>query len=130
VGAGTPPGSTAWGEIIGAAPGAALPVWMAWRSDAPLEQRITFSLHLVDEEGRLVAQADSEMGGGRFPTTLWHTWVDRPTVAGEFQLTLPAALPAGSYHLLAGAFETDTVAPLATLNGGQWAELATLEIRR
>lgn len=130
VGAGAPSESAAWGTIIRAAPGTTLPVWMAWRSDALLEQRITFSLHLVDQEGRLVVQADSEMGGGRFPTTLWHTWVDRPTVAGEFQLSLPADLPAGSYRLLAGAFETDTVAPLAGLDGGQWAELATLEVRQ
>jgi len=119
-----------WGERVRTAPGMTLPIWMAWRSDAPLAQRITFSLHLVDQEGRLMAQADSEMGGGRFPTTLWHTWVDRPTVASEFQLSLPVALPAGSYRLLAGAFETDTVAPLARLDGGQWAELATLEITR
>ncbi len=90
--------------------------------------RITFSLHVVDQNGERVAQADSEMAGGRFPTNLWNTWVDRPMLADAFPVTLPDDLPPGRYRLLGGAFETEAVRALARPDGSQWVELAEIEV--
>ena len=128
VAAGTPPEAPVWGSTVEVSPGTTLPVWMAWQATEPIDRRITFSLHLVDADNRVVAQADREMGGGQYPTTLWYLWHENLTVAGEFPLELPPDLPAGRYRLLAGAFETETVSPLSRPDGSQWVELATLDI--
>lgn len=128
VGAGLSPQAGSWGEALRASPGKTLPVWMAWQADSPLDRRITFSLHVVDQAGERVAQSDSEMANGRFPTNLWQTWVDRPVLADVFPVTLPEDLAAGRYRLLAGAFETESVRALSLPDGGQWVELAAIEV--
>jgi uncharacterized membrane protein len=128
VGAGLPPEFESWGAVISVEPGTTLPVWMAWAAQRPLEQRITFTLHLVDRSGKLVTQIDQEMGQGRFPITLWHDWLQTPVVADEFDLPIPSDLPPGRYRLLVGAYDSETVALLAQLNGGSWFELALVEV--
>ena len=130
VAAGTPPGVPAWGPTIKVKPGTLLPVWVAWAARRPLDQRITFTLHLVDENGRRVAQVDQEMGDGHFPTTLWHDWLEEPTVAGEFRLSFGPQVSPGRYRLLAGAYESETVLPLTRSGGSQWFELAAVEVSR
>ncbi len=129
VAAGTPPEGPAWGQTVKVAAGSIVPIWMAWKATAPLDQRITFSLHLVDAQGKGVAQVDREMAEGHFPTTLWHRYETEPTVADEFPLEIPLSISPGRYRLLAGAFRTETVAALSRLDGGgQWVDLAEIEI--
>ncbi len=128
VGAGLPPEFTSWGAVISVEPGTTLPIWMAWAAERPLEQRITFTLHLVDGSGKLVTQIDQEMGQGRFPITLWHDWLQSPVVADEFDLPIPSDLPPGRYRLLVGAYDSETVALLAQLTGGSWFQLALVEV--
>src|SRR5690606_21711041 len=128
VAAGMPPEAATWGPVVQAAAGATLPVWLAWQATEPLDERITFTLHLAQEEEH-VAQIDREMGAGRFPTTRWHEWfLEQPVVTDEFSLALPAELPPGRYRLLAGAYESETLTPLVGPNGSQWAELAGVEV--
>jgi hypothetical protein len=128
VGAGLPPEFTSWGDVISVEPGTTLPIWMAWAAQRPLEQRITFTLHLVDGSGKLVTQIDQEMGQGRFPITLWHDWLQTPVVTDEFDLPIPSDLLPGRYRLLVGAYNSETVALLAKLNGGLWFELALVDV--
>jgi len=128
VAAGTSHEAPDWAPTMQVKRGSTLPVWMAWAADAPLDSRITFSLHLVDADDALVAQVDSEMQQGRFPTTLWHRWMTDPVVAGEFPLELPSNLSPGRYRLLAGAFETDTITPLVQPGGSPWVQLAVLDV--
>ncbi len=101
---------------------------MAWGAGQPLARKVTFSLHLVSKEQRLVSQVDQEMGAGRFPVTRWHTWLDNPVVAGEFPLLVPPGTPPGSYELLAGAFEPEPMATLMRPNGEAWVRLATVRV--
>jgi uncharacterized membrane protein len=56
--AGIPPDSPSWASTIVVEPGTTLPIWMAWAARQPLDQRITFTLHLVDDHKQLVAQVD------------------------------------------------------------------------
>jgi uncharacterized membrane protein len=128
VAAGVPPEGPPWGPLIKAEPGTTLPVWLAWTAHQPLDQRITFTLHLVDKGEGHVAQVDQEMGAGRFPATLWHVWMDIPTVTDEFQLPIAADLPPGRYRLLVGAYESEGVVPLLRPDGDAWFELATVEV--
>lgn len=129
VAAGTTPEGPAWGSTLETMPGTTLPILLAWQGTMPLDRRITFSLHVIDPTGKLVAQVDREMAGGQFPTTLWHTWQSEPTIAGEFPLDLPSDLMPGHYRLLAGAFETETGAALSRPDGSQWVVLAEIEVK-
>jgi uncharacterized membrane protein len=129
VAAGTPPEVPLWKSLISVKPGISLPVWVAWAARQRLDQQITFTLHLVDERGERMAQVDQEMGGGHFPTTLWHEWMEDPVVVGEFKVPIPPDLPPGRYRLLAGAYESDAVVALVRPDGTQWVELATVEVR-
>ena len=127
--AGLPPEFPSWGPEIPIERGVTLPIWLAWAARRPLQQPIVFTLHLVDEAGQRVAQVDQEMGEGRYPTTLWHEWVDAPVVVGEFPLAIPSDLPQGRYRLLAGAYTREGVAPLLRPDGDPWLELTVLEVR-
>jgi uncharacterized membrane protein len=128
VAAGAAPDGPPWGPILRVKAGTTVPIWMAWQALAPLDERITFSLHLLSEDGQRVAQVDSEMAHGHFPTTHWHLNETEPVVADEFALTLPPDLPAGRYDLIAGAFRTESVAALSRPDGSQWVELAQVDV--
>jgi hypothetical protein len=128
VAAGLPPESPLCGPVIEVVPDKTLPIWMAWAGRSPLDQRITFTLHLVGDDGQRVAQVDQEMGEGYFPTTLWHDWLEYPIVVDEFELSIAPSVPPGRYHLLAGAYESETVVPLVRPDGSSWFELATVEV--
>jgi hypothetical protein len=129
VAAGTPPDAPAWKPVLSAGPGMSLPVWVAWAAHQPLNQRIAFTVQLVDERGERMAQVDQEMGQGRFPTTLWHEWMENPVLVGEFCIPVPPDLPPGRYRLIAGAYESETVVPLLRPDGSPWVELAAVEVQ-
>jgi hypothetical protein len=63
-------------------------------------------VHLLEagDGGRLVAGVDSPPGAGSLPTTRWQAgW----RILDEYQLLLPADLPAGVYALSIGLYSTD-----------------------
>jgi len=127
VAAGTPPEGPAWDGTLIVGKGAVVPIWLAWSAKNRLDQKIAFSLHLVDSQNRIVAQVDQEMGAGRFATTLWHTWLNNPVLVSEFLLDVPSDIPDGSYTLLAGAFESATITTLVRPDGEAWLTLALVK---
>ncbi len=103
-------------------------VWLAWRTWAPVEERITFTVHLVNSTGEHVAQVDKEVGDGRFPTFLWRTWVSDPLVVDRFPLRLPDGLEPGTYRLLVGAYVAEPFRVMARLDGEAWYPLGTVRV--
>jgi hypothetical protein len=83
--------------------GAGLPVTLYGQANAQVEQDYTLFLHLVDGQGTKVAQVDAQPvdAAGRLPTS---AWPPGQTVAGTYTLALPAGLPPGDYHVLAGLY--------------------------
>lgn len=73
-----------------------------WETGARLETRYKVFLHLLDEQGRLVAQRDSEPGGGLALTT---TWTPGERVLDNHGLLVPAETPPGRYTLRLGLYE-------------------------
>ena len=63
-----------------------LTVRLVWQPLAPLPADYTTFVHLLDEEGNLLAQQDSQPWDGRYPTTLWPVG---ETVAETKVLRLP-----------------------------------------
>ncbi len=83
------------------APGDIIQITLFWEALEPVEQRYKVFLHLLDHDGRVVSQRDSEPGGGLALTTTW-----RP---GQLQMdnhgvSVPADTPAGVYQLVAGMY--------------------------
>lgn len=110
-------------------PGEILQIALHWRADEILEQRYKVFLHLVDENGSIVAQRDSEPGGGLALTT---TWMPGETVVDNHGLLVPVGTEPGEYRLLLGLYETFN--PLARLplslvdNQGDALPLATITV--
>jgi hypothetical protein len=98
-------------------PGRIVPLTLYWRTAAPLDERYKVFLHLLDQNGRLVAQRDSEPGGGLALTPIWPAG---ETIADNHGLYIPEYLPAGHYTLLLGMYSlTDPLArlPINAPNG-------------
>jgi hypothetical protein len=83
------------------APGDVLQVRLDWRADETLETRYKVFLQLLDENGLLVAQRDSEPGGGLALTT---TWTPGETITDRHGLLLPPELPPAHYMLIVGLY--------------------------
>jgi hypothetical protein len=99
------------------APGDILQITLFWQTDAPLDQRYKVFLHLLDENGRLVAQRDSEPGGALKPTTIWQPG---ETIIDNHGILIPADLPPGQYTLMLGLYDIADVngrLPIHTADG-------------
>lgn len=128
VAAGTPPEIATWGRETHLVAGETLlPIWLAWGATMPLEERISFTIQMF-RDGQHIAQIDQEMGTGHFPTTYWHDWLEQPVVIGEFNLELPENILLGRYHVLTGAYESETITPILQPDGNPWVELTTVII--
>lgn len=84
------------------APGDIVQLTLFWQTAEALDQRYKIFLHLIDQNGNLVAQHDSEPGGGLSPTT---TWPSTETIIDNHGLLLPANLPPGQYTLDMGLYD-------------------------
>jgi len=73
-----------------------------WKTDASLEIRYKVFLHLLDDQGQLIAQRDGEPGGGLALTT---TWTPGETVVDNHGLLIPVETPSGRYTLRLGLYE-------------------------
>jgi 4-amino-4-deoxy-L-arabinose transferase-like glycosyltransferase len=83
----------------------ALFVALQWSTAAPIADNYTVFVHLLNGEGQLVAQSDSEPVSGTRPTSGW-----RPgeAIRDQHALQLPPDLPAGDYTLVAGMYDWRT----------------------
>ena len=108
-----------------ARPGDALPVRFIWSADERPAVRYKVFLQLLDADGRLAAQRDSEPGGGLSLTTTWPA--NRPALDNH-ALPLPADLPAGDYTLIAGLYDINDPAARLPVNDASYVELAPIRV--
>ena len=74
---------------------------LLWEATARPEQDYTVFIHLLDAADNLVAGSDTQPLAGRYPTSIW---ARGEQILDPHQLSLPAALPPGSYHLALGLY--------------------------
>jgi hypothetical protein len=104
--------------------GGTLTVTLNWQVVRTPNQDYTVFVHLLDANGKIVAQDDSQPAHGTLPT---RGWLPREVVADRHTIALPAALPADSYRLEVGWYDAASgkrlplVAPLS----GDHLELPT-----
>jgi len=95
------------------APGEDLALTLYWQALAPMDRNYTVFVHLVDAEGRIVAQADAQPVGGSRPTRGWQ--------AGEYiedrYVLRTEGVPAGAYRIALGMYDGATGERLAVKVG-------------
>jgi len=118
------------------APGAMLRVRLVWQALAEMETSYRVFVHLVAERaevehakghpgaegGQVWAQSDGEPVAWTRPTT---GWAVGEVVVDDREITLPAAMPGGTYRLLVGLYAPDG-ARLLTEDGADTVLLAVL----
>jgi hypothetical protein len=110
--------------------GEPLEVTIYWRAVARPSRDYTVFLHLLDSNGRVVAQSDSQPVGGNFPTSFWQ---DGDVVVDRHTVQMPSDLRPGRYRLVGGMYDLSTMKRLAVedLSGtptGDVANLGTLDV--
>jgi mannosyltransferase len=85
------------------APGDILPVTLFWEAETPATERYKVTVQLLDGAGQLVAQHDTEPGGGLMPTD---TWQPGQAVTDRCGILLPADLSPGSYTLVVALYHS------------------------
>jgi uncharacterized membrane protein len=79
-----------------------LPITLYWQAEGPTSTSYTTFVHLVNEQGVMVAQSDSIPGKGTLPST---AWAPGEVIPDARSISLPADLPQGIYTLLAGLYD-------------------------
>lgn len=97
-----------------------LVVELYWQAEAEMERSYTAFVHLLDENGVLVAQLDRLPGG--YPT---NDWQPGEVVMDKYVVFLPDTLISGPYTLKTGFYYLPTLEPL-----GEPAQLGTAVIAR
>jgi len=110
---------SAWGvssdAAVGFRPGGSLAVALRWQTTMRLESNHNVGVYVLDSNGVLVAQHDSQPVSGFQPFT---TWPPGAQVVDWHGLLLPAALPEGEYQLAVAVYDPQTLARLP-VNGPQ-----------
>ena len=90
-----------------------------------MTNNFTQFVHIRNEYGETVAQADFEPLNGQYPTTLWKPG---ETVVDVVDIPIPADLPFGEYRVLAGLYQWDTLERIPVINDTTGENAVRLEI--
>ncbi len=86
-------------------PGDILPLTLFWKPSADVMADYRVFVHLLDADGRLVAQTDTAPVGGSRPTT---SWTVGEMVRDPVGILLPPDAASGEYRLVVGMYNPDT----------------------
>ncbi len=118
-------------------PGRMVRLILFWETSEPLAEQLTVFAHVLDAEGQLVAQQDSQPGGGSRPTTAWAVG---EVIQDPIGILIPAGTPSGEYQIVVGMYHPDTGERLPAVAesmvvagslpaGGDSVELGTIQVK-
>jgi hypothetical protein len=111
------------------AAGDVLPLTLYWQAQHLLAEPYKVFIHLLDRHGQIVAQRDSEPGGGSQPTTSW-----RPgeLITDNYGVLIPFGTPPGPVQVVVGLYNARTGQRLIPPNGPSDGRVpvATVELAR
>lgn len=87
-----------------------------WRAVERPSGDHTLFVHVINEAGEIVAQADTRPRGGTYPTFIWDPG---EVVTDEIRLTLPPGLQEGIYRIYIGWYTLPSGERLAALLDGE-----------
>ena len=86
-----------------------------WESLQPLDRRLHVFIHIVDEQGNIVAQIDRQPNNGVTPT---HLWQPGDIIPDHYTIVLPEDVADGEYAIRAGIYSQETMQRLPISAGG------------
>jgi hypothetical protein len=93
-----------------------LELTLYWQARARPDRNYTVFNHLLDDAGQIRGQLDSPPVGEAWRT---ETWVPGEIVIERRTIPVEVDAPSGTYHLIVGLYDPDTVQRLpVTLPGG------------
>jgi hypothetical protein len=101
-----------------AKPGQILRISLSWHAEESIEEDYKVFLHLLDDQGQVLAQHDSAPAGGSMPTS---GWVEGQTILDNHGILIPSEAAPGEYQLLLGMYQPQTGERLAVLSRGEVA---------
>ena len=106
-------------------PGDILQLDLFWRTDAPLSERYKVFVHVLDQNGKIVAQTDREPGGGQKPTTNWES---NESIVDRYGVLIPEDAAPGTYAIEMGLYGFDgTRLPVSA--GGDALRVTSVEVQ-
>lgn len=114
-----------WTDAWSVEQGDHLLVGIFWLADNRPEMRYKVFLQLLDADGRLVAQRDSEPAGGTLPTTTWEAGYN---YYDYHALLIPEELPTGAYTLIVGLYDINDPAARLPVGDSTYLELGKIEV--
>lgn len=94
-------------------PGQDLHLTVYWEALSRMQKDYTVFIHVVDTEGRPVAQHDGQPLKGFYPTSFWK---QGEVVRDEYAVRVDSAVPGGEYELVAGMYLLSTGDRLSVLD--------------
>jgi mannosyltransferase len=85
--------------------GGILQVELQWRAIAPIAERYKAFLHVLDQDGQIIAQRDAEPVGYSRPTSSWGVGEE---ILDRNGIVIVPGTPPGSYRLVAGMYAPET----------------------
>jgi hypothetical protein len=85
-------------------PGDPICLELQWSTNARLPTDYTAFVHMLDQNGQLVAQSDLQPGGGYAPTSGWP--IGQP-ITDRHGVVLPPTLAPGTYQIVIGLYGPD-----------------------
>jgi hypothetical protein len=94
-----------------------------WQSIAPFDRDYTVFVHLLDENGRNLAQADRQPQAGNYPTALWS-----PGEQIRDEYALPLSPTVEKYRVRVGLYRADTSERLQVQSGGRTSDYVEFDL--
>jgi hypothetical protein len=97
------------------APGESLDLTLYWQALEAMDEDYTVFVHVLDRDGRLVAQQDNQPRGGRYSTSIWD---EGEIVEDDYRIPLDPDLPAGNYIIEVGMYRQPEATRLRAYSDG------------
>ncbi|MBM3129309.1 MAG: DUF2142 domain-containing protein [Chloroflexi bacterium] len=94
--------------------GSTLALKLYWRAQKSIAEDYTVFVHLVDVNGKIIAQDDAPPQRGAYPTSFWDAG---EIIADEYALAIPRDAPPGEYRVRVGVYRVSDGARLTTRDG-------------
>ncbi len=82
-----------------------LQLTLSWQALAALSERYVVFIHVLDADGHIVGQRDTEPGGGAMLTTAWQPG---QTIADNYGVLISPGTPPGEYQVKVGMYALDS----------------------
>jgi 4-amino-4-deoxy-L-arabinose transferase-like glycosyltransferase len=93
-----------------------LQLTLFWQALTALDERYVVFIHVLDADGHIVGQRDTEPGGGAMLTTAWQPG---QTIADNYGVLILHGTPPGEYRVKVGMYALDSGTRLPISQAGQ-----------